>query len=306
MHKKQKMPNFLIVGAQKSGTTSLWHYLKQHPDIFMSEIKEPLFLVSPYYLMLNPKDPRFKLLNNSLAKTLDEYFKLFSKVNNEKAIGEASVPYLYHYDIAISHIKRYLTDCKIIIVLRNPIQRAFSAYTFLLREMDESTSFESCLALEEERMNDHWSMIHFYKGAGLYYTQVKAYLAHFKEVEIFLFEELRNNPLETVKELYTFLGVDSQFIPDIQTKHNVSGVPKNMFVHKYITEPNAFKEFLRPVLHRFISEAKRRKLVEWFRGKNLVKPEMSPVTRQELIKYFHDDILMLQDLIKRDLTHWLQ
>ncbi|MBI5603279.1 MAG: sulfotransferase [Deltaproteobacteria bacterium] len=306
MKESYKNPNFLIVGASKSGTTSLWHYLKQHPEVFMSVPKEPLFFVSSYYQSLNPKDPKFKVLKNDLKTSPDEYLDLFSGVKNEKAIGEASVPYLYHYDLAIPAIKKHIGDCKIIIVLRNPVQRAFSAYTFLLRDLEESRSFESCLELEENRKKNNWAMIHFYKGAGIFYPQVRAYLEHFKEVKIYLFEELKNHTREIVKDIYAFLGVDTTFVPDVNTKHNISGVPKNMLIHKVITEPNALKNFLRPGIRWLIPETKRRRWIEGLREKNLVKPEMKPETRQELINYFHDDILMLQDLIKRDLTHWLK
>lgn len=306
MKENYNIPNFLIVGAAKSGTTSLWHYLKQHPEVFMSVPKEPLFFVSSYYQSLNPKDPKFKLLKSVLRPTLDEYLDLFYGVKNEKAIGEASMPYLYHYDLAIPAIKKHIGDCKIIIVLRNPVQRAFSAYTFLLRDLEETASFESCLELEEKRKNDNWSMSHFYKGAGLFYSQVRAYIEHFKEVKIYLFEELKNHTLEIVKDIYAFLGVDTTFLPDINTKHNISGIPQNMLIHKFITEPNALKDFLRPGIKWFIPETKRRRWIEGLREKNLIKPEMSPETHQELINYFHDDILMLQELINKDLNHWLK
>jgi hypothetical protein len=114
-------PNFLIVGAAKSGTTSLYNYLKQHPDIYMPKHKEPLFMTSEIYANLSEKDPRRHLNDEAKVYTYEDYLRLFADAKNEQMLGEASATYLYYYDVAIPKIKRYLGDPKIVIMLRDPV-----------------------------------------------------------------------------------------------------------------------------------------------------------------------------------------
>ena len=136
-----KKPNFLIVGAAKSGTTSLFHYLKQHPEVFMPDLKEPQFLVC-------------EKIKGRLHKYIDsaaEYYELFEK-STEKCAGEASVFYLYYFEEAIKNIKKELgSDVKIIIVLREPVSRAISAYEHVLRNNPkEKLSFKEALLKKEK------------------------------------------------------------------------------------------------------------------------------------------------------------
>ena len=135
---KNYMPNFLIVGAAKCGTSSLHNYLNQHPDIFMPsynargmKVKEPRFLVK-------------EIIKNRVHNGVwdfEEYKSLFSDVKHEKLIGESTVLYLYYYETAIKNIKHYLgNDIKIIIMLRKPVDRAFSAYLHVSRGKKENLS----------------------------------------------------------------------------------------------------------------------------------------------------------------------
>lgn len=300
-----KLPNFLIVGAAKSGTTSLWHYSKQHPEIFMPINKEPLFFVSSIYKCIKLQDPTYEIVKEFIIFSFEDYIKLFKDAKKEKAIGEASAPYLYYYEAAIPEIKKYLGDIKIIIILRNPADRAFSAYTFLLREEKEILPFERCIEVEEERRKENWSMAVLFKEAGFYYKQVNSYLENFSQVRVYLFDDLKKDPLGLVRDIYEFLEVDLSSVPDIHTKHNVSGVPKSIFLHKFMTRPNIFTTLIKPVVKALVPEVKRRKVIEGLRDLYLEKPEMKPRTRNYLKDLYRDDLLKLQDLIKRDLSHWL-
>ena len=189
---KNKLPNFLIVGAQKSGTTSLHIYLKEHPEVFMPEkLKEPKFFVSPIFKKITSNQPLYtKVMNHSIFKWKD-YLKLFEKIQKEKAIGESTTAYLYYYKVAIELIKEYLGDIKIIISLRNPIDRAFSAYLHLRRENFENISFEEALKKENTRKGLNWIPLYYFTSIGFYYHQVKAYLDNFDRVKIVLFDDLK-------------------------------------------------------------------------------------------------------------------
>lgn len=297
-----KLPNFLIVGAAKSGTTSLYYYLKEHPQVFLSPVKEPKFITSQFlkFPLKGVGDPTEK----DIIKNFEDYKKLFDNVENEIAIGEASPDNLYFYELAIPTIKKYLNTPKIIIILRNPVERAFSAYLYLVRDNREYLSFEEALNEEQNRKNNNWSFIWYYKEVGLYYNQVKAYMENFPQVKVFLYEDLKNKPKQLLRELFEFLEVDTSFIPsNLNVRYNVSGIPKNRFLYNFITKPNLLKKTLRPFLPKGLRMVIKNKLSP---EALLEKPKMKSETREYLKNFYREDIIKLQDLIKRDLSNWLE
>ena len=202
---KNKLPNFLIVGAAKSGTSSLHNYLNQHPNIFMSsfnkegmKVKEPRFLI---------KDLVENRLHNGVWNW-EEYQSLFDKVTDEKAIGESTILYLYYFEEAIKNIKYRLDEnVRIIIMLRNPVDRAFSAYTHVARSVKEQLSFEEALEIEHERLelDPTLTPMVMYKDMGLYYNMVKAYLDNFENVHIIMYEDFKSDTAKVVKKTLEFL-----------------------------------------------------------------------------------------------------
>lgn len=299
----EKLPNFLIVGAAKSGTTSLYYYLKQHPEVYMSPVKEPRFLSGQFRF----KRGGYKKYRGSDITTFDKYKGLFKKVKSEKAIGEVSPDNLYFYEDAIKNIKSFLGDVKIIIILRNPVERAFSHYLMLIKDSMEYLAFDDALKAEEERKVKNWAADWHYKSIGLYYSQVKAYLDKFSRVKVYLFDELKENSLALMKDIYEFLGVDSSFIPDITIRHNISGIPKNRFLYSILIRFNPFKLMLKPIINRSVLiENKVLHLWQNLKRTVLEKPQMKPRTRQYLKELFYEDILKLQELIGRDLGIWLK
>jgi hypothetical protein len=297
-----RLPNFLLVGAQKSGTTSLYHYLKQHPQIFMPSIKEPKFF-SAQFLDLPPKGPGDA--RNTYTRNYEDYVKLFSSASSEIAIGEASADNLIYHNNTISLIKHYLGNIKIVILLRNPTDRAFSSFTYLLRDQRETLSFEQGLAIEEERIKNNWYSIWYYKRGGFYYEQVKDYLDNFDNVEICLFDDLVSSPNRVLARLFDFLSVDPSFTIASLHRYNVSGIPRRRTLHLFLKEPNVFKTVLKPFVGLLISEDRKRRLREKLMEINIVKPQMNPETVRYLKDSYKEEILRLQALISRDLTHWL-
>ena len=300
-----KLPNFLIVGAAKSGTTSLYHFLKQHPEIYMSSSKEPKFITSQF-LSFPFKGIGDEKVEQNIIKSFREYCNLFKDVNNEKMIGEASADNLYFYDSAIKNIKKYLGNVKIVIVLRDPIERTFSHFCHFIRDEREYLSFEDALKEEENRKKCNWVFGWHYTSVSFYYNQVKAYLDNFNQVKICLFDDLKEDTLGLVKDMYEFLGVDTSFTPDVSIRYNVSGIPKNKFIHKFLKKPNILKNIVKPVVKTLIPQGERRKIIEKIRMRNFQKPQMKPEIREYLKNLYREDILKLQDLIKRDLSSWLE
>lgn len=299
------LPNFLIVGAAKSGTTSLYHYFKQHPQIYMSPEKEPKF-VSSQFIKFPLCGPKADFLERHFRKTIEEYETLFKNVKDETAIGEASADNLYFYDKAIPVIKEYLGNVKIFIVLRNPVERAFSSYTHFVRDNLESLSFEEAIEKEQERRESNWEFLWSYVDAGFYFQQVKAYLENFRHVRIYLFDELKHYPMDLMQDALNFLNVKPTLMPDLRKKYNISGMPKNMLLHNFLVRPSMIKNLTRRVLKTFISEDKISEFRKEMFTSNLQRVKMKEETRKYLIDVYSEDIQNLQRLIKKDLSHWLK
>lgn len=300
-----KLPNFLIVGAAKSGTTSLYHYLRQHPEVYMSLIKEPKFITAQF-LKFPFRGIGDDVIEKNIVKSYKDYCQLFRASNDKKAVGEASPDNLYYNERAIEYIKRIVGNPKVVIILRNPIDRAFSSYMHLIRDDNEFLTFEKALEQEKVRLRDNWEFIWFYKDVGFYYKQVNAYIKNFSQVKIYLYDDLKKDTLGLMKDMYEFLEVNSSFVPDVSTKYNVTGFPRNKFLHEFLTKPNIFKSMIKPFVRIFFTQDKRGKIMINLTAKNLKKPKMKEETRQFLIKTYREDICKLQDLIQRDLTQWLR
>lgn len=295
------LPNFLVVGASKSGTTSLYHYLKQHPDIFLSDKQKE----GRYFSQMegNYNGPGDSNVDLTITRSFDDYKTLFSGYNGEKAVGDISPEYLYFYEKAIPQIKKDLNDeVKIVIILRSPVERAFSGYLHFKRDRRETLSFEEGLEMEQERKANNWIWAWQYKNSGLFFKQVKAYSDNFKNVKIIVFDDFKENPDKVLKELCQFLEVDSDFAFDTSYKYNVSGNPKSQALYKLETSRGLVKFIKRFIPNKLVQKIKRRYTGE----KQMVKPEMSNDTKNKLIDFFKADILKLQKLTGNDLSKWLK
>jgi hypothetical protein len=296
------MPNFLILGAAKTGTTSIYRYMKQHPDIYMSPAKEPRFFIFEDEIL------QFNGIGDEIetAKTtLQEYQELFAKVKGEKAIGEATTMYLWS-EKAPQRIKHYIPNVRLIAILRDPVERAYSNYLHLKQAKREPfNSFSEALKQEPQRIKDNWWPFWYYQDQGFYYQQLQRYFDLFakEQIKIFLYEDLTTNPLKLLQDIFNFLELDEGFKPDFSTQIRKSRpTPKNKVLHSLVSQPNSFKSLLKPLLPKKIRE----QIVNNINQKNLMKSQVSGETRQQLITEYQEDILQLQDLIQRDLSSWLK
>ena len=295
-----QLPNFLILGAAKAGTTSLHHYLGQHPEVFVTSMKEPKY----FALKDEPLDfaGPSQFINQSSVNRFEDYCALFAGVQEEIAIGETSPLYLYS-EKAAAEIKATLPEAKLIVILRNPVDRAFSSYAHLLREGFETLSFEESLTHENQRICDRWAPLWYYTQKGFYFQQLQRYYERFpaSQIKVYLFEDLCKAPLNVVQDIFAYLGVDPNFEPDL-TKKNVSGVPKNVALQRLLTRDNPLKSVGKALLPK----AFRKNLSSKIQTQNLAaKPVLNGETRQDLMALYRDDILHLQTLIERDLSAWL-
>lgn len=295
-----KKPNFFIAGAAKSGTSSLFHYLELHPDIFMSSIKEPHYFCHDYFPehFTGPGDEGF---SENRIRTMNDYMKLFEPGSQALIRGEGSVYYLYFPDIA-KRIFKFNPKSKIVLILRNPVDRAFSAYMHTKRDGRETLTFEEALQEERARREKGYQPLWWYRELGLYSAQVERYLKVFpsEQLKIFLFENLRNTA-KVVDETLGFLGLNTDVNIDTSIKHNMSGVPKSRKLYRFFAEPHPFKEALKPFLPKLI----RQRLGQQAKAMTLRKETINPETRETLRHYYLEDMKRLQKLINRDLSTWM-
>jgi hypothetical protein len=281
------LPNFLIIGAAKSGTTALYQFLLEHPEIYMSPDKEP------HYFALSRKTITFTGPGsdylNSRIRTLSEYERLFADVTNERAVGEASTQYLYFPWTALN-IRHHLPDVKLIAILRNPVDRAYSAYLHRVKRGLEQLSFEDALADEAVRMRQNWDPVSFYKEGGLYARQLERYLQLFdaSQLKVLTYEEFKSHPQAVLEELFTFLGVDPSFVPSLDRTFNASSMPTNAVAAKtlhWLNHPSRSKKLLRSALpltaRRRLTESALETIRSRFMAKAPLKPETINTLRLE-------------------------
>lgn len=297
------MSDFLIVGAAKSGTTSLYHYLKQHPQIFMPKNKEPWFFS---FAGADKKDEEIFNKKKDIVTDFDDYLSLFNDAKDSQISGEASTVYLYLYGGTIENIKKYhpnWKNLKIVIIIRNPVERAFSHY------LDDSLSGSLNMTLEE--IIERWRSkqlprLYNHIDYGFYYNQIKAYKDNFDQVKVCLFDDLKDHSLQLIQDLFSFLGVSDSFIPDTSLKYNTStgskgDIFKYRFISNLINKPNPIKKIVTTLL----PEEFRVKIENMVWGKLTKKKQMESATTQLLKGIFKEDICKLQILINRNLSQWL-
>ena len=300
------MPNFLILGAAKSGTTALYSYLRQHPDVYMPSVKEPRFFAfEGEELAFNGPQGHGARFNQETITDLETYEALFNDVKHEKAIGEASPAYLSSAEKAASRIHHYIPNAKLIAILRQPAERAYSAFLHTVRSGRETNlNFEVVLGLEEKRLQDNWGAIWQHKHLGFYYDQLRPYYRLFpkEQLKIYLYEDLQNDATGLIQDIFSFLDVDHTFTPDVTNRVNVSGIPRSRWLRQFLISSN---NPLKNSVKQLFPEKFRRRTIKKLKDANLMRPEISQEIKYRLTLNYKNDILKLQDLIERDLSGWI-
>lgn len=291
------LPNLLIVGAAKSGTTSLHNYLNQHPEVFMCNPKEPHFLIN--------KEIGVERIPVGISN-FQEYENLFEEGKHKKFRGESSVMYLMYPEIVIPKIKDLLGyDAKIIIMLRNPIERAYSGYQHVKRyNVKEELDFENALATSEERYftREDMTPASRYKELGLYFKQVKSFLQEMKNVHIIIYDDYQQDFQEEMNKVFAFLEI-SQVKINADQRHMVGGWQwENESMKKMMMKKSPLKTLLKIIIP---FKSLRKKVRQYLQSKNTTNvPKMSLKTKDMLKQFYKDDVQKLSDLLNRDLNYW--
>ncbi len=296
-------PNFLIIGAAKSGTTALFQYLAQHPDVFVCEPKEPHFMAfsgtAPNFQ--GPYDDQ--IINRRAITQIEEYEKFFVGSGGFKAVGEGSVSTLYYAKTSIRNLQTYTPAAKLICILRNPIERAYSAYMYYLSLTREPVqSFEQAWDLEPERLNQNYHHIWHYRRMGLYSEQVAPFMQAFpaEQLKILIYDDFRREPLKVIRECCEFIGVDPEQTYDNRPETLVSGRPRNRLIQSLFGKPSGWKRTLRRILPNSLTSGLR----DFVSKRNLSREPMTQAMRTRLRDYYADDVTRLEGLIQRDLSNW--
>lgn len=298
------LPNAILFGTVKSGSSSLYKYIKQHPEIYASEIKEPNFFA---FMGHKPefKGPDDEVINTRSITDLADYEALFAGATIEKAICEASVVYIYNPDAAC-RMKQTIPNVKLFALLRNPADRAFSSYLHAQRDGRETAeSFSAALSEEPARIAANWGHLFHYRQMGYYYEQLKRYYDLFskEQIAVFKYEDFARDPLPIIKNIFQFLEVDDTYSPDTTRRYNISGKPKSKLLQRWLTRPSRFKNFFKPLIPSRVRNDLVMSNLKRF-NMNTEKPMLNQELRRELLEGYADDINRLQDLINLDLSSW--
>ena len=294
---KRIVPNFFIVGAAKSGTTSLWQYLRGNKDVCMP--KDELI-----------KEPGFFSSRNK--RTFDQYFALFDD-KSRKLVGEASTLYLTDPTAALK-IYQYNPEAKIIIILRNPADRAYSLYNWMVQEGYEwAGSFSKALKLEEKRKSKkipnffepeyYWN--YMYYRSGLYYEQVRRYVSLFKQkVIVIKFEDFKNEPSKIYNQVCSFLDIDENKI--LYKKHNVSNRIYSPKLQFFLRKLNSFVINFRKTFsnRKSISKKARDRLLKLGIRKGPRVEKINKDIRKKLLNDYQQDIIRLSEYLNKNFSSW--
>ncbi len=297
-----RRPDFLIVGTARAGTTALHYYLRSHPEIFLPSQKEPCFFC------FSEKELNYKRGKFSFAVTDSvKYFRLFEKATTNQVTGEISTPYLYLHKQTIESIQRIYSGValpKIVIILRNPVERAYSQYLWKVRDGREELSFFDALKAENNRIIENYSIDYHYAHRGLYAEAVKEYMEKFPYMKIILFEDFKNNFENTLSELLVFLGVNEKFSFIKNESVNSSAEPLFPSLSKLVT----FESKIKYSLLNYVPDSIRLRIKQQFyriNSKNKIPRPVSDNARKILLDFYKKDILELQSVSGLNLNSWL-
>jgi hypothetical protein len=286
------LPNFVVIGVAKGGTTSLYRYLDQHPDIYICPDKGTNF-----FGYEDARDWKWHdegeppLLRHFHVRTLADYEAAFAGADHEKAIGEVS-PQYFRCPTAAQRIHEHIPRAKLIASLRNPAERAFSG--FLMRTRRGETVEDAYRELTPESSHVR---------EGFYYARMKRFFDLFprEQMKVFLFDEFKRDPAAVVRDVFEFLEVDPGFVPDTSVRHNPASVPRSGLLNRIFFHPKAIRGAKAVLPERLQGTAKRLRA-----RSQRAAPTFPADLRAELLALYREDIEKLEALLDRDLSVWLR
>lgn len=294
-------PQFLVIGAARSGTTALYQYLAEHPGLFLTEPKEP------HYFALAGTTPAFtgpgdrQTINRLAVPDRDAYLRLYRGARPGQLRGEASVSTLYSPGAA-TRVREMVPDARLVCLLRDPVDRALSAYGFMrTRGWEPCPTFEAALADEARRIAAGWHHIWHYTAMSRYGEQLRRVLEVFPREQLLVLrhEDLTADPDAVLARVYAHLGVPP--VPRTVTPDpHRSGEPRSRFLGRVVSTHHPLKKLLAPAVPTSVRRALRRRVV----AGNIVPIGYRPETRRALVAGFAPDLELVEQLTGLDVTAW--
>lgn len=299
-------PNLFIVGQPKSGTTALHQFLGQHPQIYMSSIKEPHFFCEDFH---SESDRYYGKQRFFDFRTEAEYLKLFEQADREIIAGESSTNYLYS-QVAAEKIHQFNPDAKIIILLREPAKFLYSLHSHYVKFTEENEAdFETALSLETLRREGKFTSPRvtspsylYYSDRVKYYEQIKRYYERFErsQIKVVIFEDFRANNQEVYQEILEFLEVDNSFVPEYEAV-NVNKEVRFQALNNLVNNP-VLKNISKTLISQEFNEFIRDKIVERFLWHQSPKEVMPAEIKTKLMEKYHSEVVRVSELTGMDLT----
>jgi len=292
------LPNFLCIGAPKSGTTSLYDVLKQHKDVFVPSFKEPHFFD----------------FDESWNKGVEWYQSSYYAKANNQCIGDFTPTYLSN-DLAPVRIQEVLgNQVKFLVILRNPVDRAYSHYLHTQRDQHENLSFTEALEEEEQRLcnyrdeNDYIGIIRFaYQEQGMYAKQLARYFKLFDKKQFYIttFDDFVSKQEQVIKEICAFLGLQDQEGMQYVLQSNKSSEARSVVLKNVLKKSSTIKKVAKWLVPSFVIRQKLRNYIQALNNKSIDKKNLSEIDRKNCYqRFFKQEIQSLEDLLSINLTHW--
>lgn len=298
-------PDFLVIGAAKSGTTALDEYLRQHPDLWFPEVREPnhwAFRGSPPTY----RDHRGKpaALVHTTVWEPGAYRDLFADAPVGAVCGETSPAYLYVEGTA-DRVAAARPDVRLVAILREPGARAFSAYQHLVREGREPLSFSAALDAEPARIQQDWGLLWRYIDTGRYAAQLQRWLDVVDDEQLLVLRhgELRDDATGVCRRVFAHLGVDAEVEVDTSLRHNASGVPRNRLLHRLTTPPASLRRAVQRLVPAGLADRLRQAQAA-VATRNLERATADPDDLARVRRALAEDTDRLRQLTGWPLEHW--
>ncbi len=296
----------MIVGAQKSGTSSLLRYLAQHPDIQTHPQSEMTFFLQAH----------------EYTQGYERAFaKYFAGEGPDEAIEDkqliAKNVMVMHFPEVMQRIYEHNPEAHLVVLLREPVARAYSAYWWARRRGWENIkTYEAALAAEEARLNEDrfkWRQC-AYQYNGIYYPHVKNLIDQFgsDRVHCFLTDDLKENAEAVCQQVFNHMRIPADFKPSIGERHNQATMPRsegfNFLFTQFLASHNPLRKAIRKLVPDAAAYKLRKAVLNWSekpqKDKNWTPPPLDPETRKQQMAYFKPFNEQLAELLGRDLTHW--
>ena len=292
-----KLPNFMCLGAAKSGTTSLYDILIQHPEIYIPQFKEPHFFD----------------VSENFANGLEWYKKNYFQKANQKIIADFTPSYFFDSNAPKRIFDSLGPKMKFLVILRNPVDRAYSHYLHSKRDFHESNDFLEALASEEIRIkkyikkSDYFSYLrHSYVNQGLYSKMLDRYLKYYS-LDKFLFinfeDEFVKEKDATIKKILSFLNVDESITLNTNFKSNVASKAISKRLKKIMKNKSWFRKIIKYLIPSFTIRQILRNKIHKLNNTSFQPKELSDDSKFRILaKYFKKDIVNLETILNKDMN----